>query len=101
MSNLYAGLEARDPMALDDAGDHYTKHVMAMTAEKLHSKADIAAELGYRDMRITELEAENTRLIEQLIAERVENQRLRSVILAVNPNTPFSVIEAQVLAEDE
>lgn len=42
----------RDPMALDAAGGYYFRHVSAMTGEKLHSKADIAAELGHRDMVI-------------------------------------------------
>lgn len=45
----------RDPMALDDAGGYYFRHVNAMTGEKLHSKAAIAAELGYRDMLIDDL----------------------------------------------
>ena len=49
---LYA---KRDPMILDDAGNFYCKHVMAMTTERLNSKSDIAAELGYRDMKIAEL----------------------------------------------
>ena len=35
---------------------HYSKHVMAMTAEGLHSKSDIAAELAWRDARIAQLE---------------------------------------------
>jgi hypothetical protein len=43
---LYA---KRNPMDLDRAGDYYCKHVMAMTAEDLHSKSDIAMELGHRD----------------------------------------------------
>ena len=45
----------RDCFALDKAGSFYCKHVMAMTAEKLHSKSDIAAELGYRDFVIATL----------------------------------------------
>ena len=45
----------RDPMALDAAGGYYFRHVNAMTEERLHSKADIAAELGYRDMVIDDL----------------------------------------------
>lgn len=45
----------RCPMALDAAGGYYFRHVNAMTGEKLHSKADIAAELGYRDLIIDEL----------------------------------------------
>lgn len=42
----------RDSMALDDAGGYYTRHVIAMTTEGLYAKADIAAELGLRDMHI-------------------------------------------------
>lgn len=42
----------RDPMAL---GEHYTAHVMAMTAEALHSKSDIAAELAWRDAELARL----------------------------------------------
>jgi len=36
--------------------DFYIVHVSAMTGEGLHSKAEIAAELAYRDQRIAELE---------------------------------------------
>ncbi|MGL4460247.1 MAG: hypothetical protein ACRCUB_17975 [Plesiomonas shigelloides] len=42
----------RDSMALDDAGGYHTRHVIAMTTEGLYAKADIAAELGLRDMHI-------------------------------------------------
>ena len=42
-----------DPMEL---GEYFTRHMMAMTAEGLHNKGDIAMELGYRDKRIAELE---------------------------------------------
>ncbi len=31
---------------------YYAKHVYAMTAENLHSKSDIAAELAYRDKQL-------------------------------------------------
>ncbi|WP_438455367.1 hypothetical protein [Vreelandella venusta] len=48
----------RDIMALDKQGGHYWRHANAMTAEGLHSKSDIAAELAYRDARIAELERE-------------------------------------------
>ena len=36
--------------------DEYSLHVNAMTAEKLHSKSQIAMELAGRDIRIKELE---------------------------------------------
>lgn len=42
----------RDLMTL---GQYYTDHVDAMTAEGLHSKSDISAELAHRDMLIDKL----------------------------------------------
>jgi len=39
----------RNPIAL---GDYYTRHVLAMTREGLHSKSQIAEELAFRDMEI-------------------------------------------------
>ena len=36
-------------------GVYYTGHVSAMTAEDLHEKCDIAAELAFRDKRFIEL----------------------------------------------
>lgn len=36
---------------------YYSEHVMAMTEEDLHSKADIAAQLAYRDKMIDRLTA--------------------------------------------
>ena len=53
----------RDAFALDKAGGYYVRHVQAMTAEQLHSKADIAAELAWRDQRADRL------------AERLERAR--------------------------
>lgn len=42
----------RDIMQLDEDGGYYFRHVNAMTGEGLHSKSDIAAELGHRDQLI-------------------------------------------------
>lgn len=50
----------RDLLEMDRAGDFYGNHVMAMTAEQLHSKSDIAAELGWRDMQIANLKEQLT-----------------------------------------
>ena len=36
-------------------GEHYTRHVSAMTGEGLHAKSAIAAELAHRDMLIERL----------------------------------------------
>lgn len=38
-----------------DLGEYYTKHISAMTAEGLHRKSDIAAELAFRDAEIDRL----------------------------------------------
>lgn len=56
MTKQYA---ERDAMALDEAGGYYMRHVVAMTGEQLHSKGDIAAELGWRDMKIVALQKQN------------------------------------------
>lgn len=48
---LYA---QRDVMSL---GVFYSDHVDHMTGEGLHSKSDIAAELAFRDMKISQLAA--------------------------------------------
>ena len=44
----------RDFVAL---GDYYLRNTNAMTAEGLHAKSDIAAELAHRDMQIDALKA--------------------------------------------
>lgn len=62
----------REIMALDEAGNHYIRHVDHMTREKLHSKSDIAAELGWRDMQIAELKAQRDALA-------AENDQLRQI----------------------
>ncbi len=56
----------RDIMAMDRAGNYYCRHVSAMTREGLHSKSDIAAELGFRDQRIDALLSLNAELLEAL-----------------------------------
>ena len=53
--NEYGKLDEHDPVELEP---EFGKHMMAMTAEDLHSKGDIAVELAYRDRRIAQLEAE-------------------------------------------
>ena len=51
-------------------GNHYLRHIMAMTQEGLHDKSDIAAELAHRDERIAALERD-------LAAAQAENKELR------------------------
>lgn len=45
--NLYA---TRD---VEAQGEYFMRHLEAMTAEKLHSKSDIAAELAQRDILLS------------------------------------------------
>ena len=40
---------------IEQLGEHYMRHVDGMTRQELYSKSSIAAELGYRDMLITDL----------------------------------------------
>lgn len=74
--------DVRDAMALDTAGGYYFRHVSAMTAEELDRKSDIAAELGWRDMQIADLQ----RKVEALAVERdlvaADNSYLRGQIIS-------------------
>lgn len=40
---------------IESQGDHFIRHLDAMTAERLHAKSDIAAELAHRDLLIAAL----------------------------------------------
>lgn len=57
----------------DELSEHYAKHVFAMTAEGLHSKSDIAAELAYRDAEIDRLTQElaNSRAVLGVAGEHI------------------------------
>ena len=66
----YGKLNKHNPIMLEP---EFTKHVMAMTEENLHNKADIAVELAYRDKRITELEAQ---LLERKALLDLANRRV-------------------------
>ena len=59
-----------------ELGEHFMRHMDAMTREKLHGKADIACELGGRDKRIEELEARVAEL-----EARISNAPERAVFL--------------------
>ena len=66
----------RDAMALDKEGSYYSRHVMAMTAEKLHAKSDIAAELAFRDAEIDRLSAAVQHEADCVEAAKAEIDRL-------------------------
>ena len=54
MSKLYRQITLTD----DQRNVFFLPHKIAMTSENLHSKSEVAYELGARDMRIAELEKE-------------------------------------------
>lgn len=54
-NNMTKQYDERDVIALDRKGNYYIRHVAAMTAEQLHDKSEIAAELAYRDWLIDDL----------------------------------------------
>lgn len=61
-------------------GAYYVTHVGAMTAEGLHSKSSIAAELAHRDIEIARLHAENTALQSGYDAARLEIASLQAEV---------------------
>lgn len=70
----------RDVFELDKSGGYYCRHVAAMTSEDLHSKSDIAAELGHRDMVNDRLVEKNAALREALRLKEAECEALASDI---------------------
>lgn len=75
---------------LFELGEHYVRHVRAMTAEKLHDKTDIAAELAFRDAelssaneRIAELEREAVNSADRLHEARGDVHRLTKELSAL------------------
>ena len=67
----------RDAMELDEVGGYYFRHVLAMTAEGLHSKSDIAAELGWRDMQIAALQEQVRALAGEPVAWVCGDEEIR------------------------
>jgi len=75
---------------LELLGMHYFRHVNAMTAEELCEKADIAAELAWRDKRIadqaTQLQSAtqlSLSYIGELEVAKLKVERLRTVAKSV------------------
>lgn len=66
-------------------GQHYVRHVDAMTRESLHSKSRIAGELAARDIELSEAKADIERLREHAVilaatAEQVERERCAALV---------------------
>ena len=78
-------------------GAHYTKHVMAMTAEGLHDKADIAAELAHRDMAIDQLRAERDAMRATVDGSRLLIAELKGERDALR--LEVGVLRSQILGE--
>ena len=74
-------------------GLHYIIHVSAMTAEGLHRKSAIAAELAHRDIEIARLKAENATLREALeeAPKSVRHPLTDKQILDLGPGQPDAV----------
>lgn len=69
MKKLYRQSE----LTYEEHDDYVFPHIMAMTGEKLHSKAEIAFELGVRDKSIIEIEKKWKRdvaVYEQIIRDQ-------------------------------
>lgn len=62
----------RDIMGMDKTGNYFSRHMSAMTGERLEEKADIAAELAYRDQRIDLLQAQLD-LRDRMLGEKNSN----------------------------
>jgi len=76
MSNETKQYAERD-IESDELINFYEVHVSAMTSEGLHSKSAIAAELAFRDWRISTLEA-------PLAASEPRNNKLPDCAICVN-----------------
>ncbi|MFE0584853.1 hypothetical protein [Pantoea vagans] len=83
----------RDLMAMDIAGNHYCRHVDHMTREKLHSKSDIAAELGWRDMQIAELKAQRDALAENEGYKQAFYEMAEILGIGARADSPKNVFE--------
>ena len=64
MTKQYPEIDAWEQ--LDKVGGYYCRHVAAMTDEGLHSKSDIARQLGWRDRQIDELREQISTLMNAL-----------------------------------
>ncbi len=95
MSKQY---DERDAAALDKAGGYYIRHVSAMTGEGLHSKSDIAAELGYRDMLLDSLGTK----VSELLTHRDELMASLQRLISSDPHIEMiTTSELEICANNE
>lgn len=72
-SNVPKLYPEQDPMQLEP---HFSRHMLAMTAEGLHDKSAIAEQLAYRDQQIEVLRNER-RLVWIFCSERLPTEEQR------------------------
>lgn len=97
MTKQYA---ERDAFELDQSGGHYMRHVMAMSAEQLHSKSDIAAELAWRDSQIAELQQKLDAMLAENVALKERECRLIKNIHEDLGDADFHLATLQTPATD-
>ena len=88
------------PVATLAVEPYYSRHVAAMTAEELHSKADIARQLAWRDQRIAALKDN----FDAALAERdrlaAERDRLRDRVERLAAEADRAARDAVGIAAD-
>ena len=81
---------------------YFSRHMMAMTAENLDSKADIAMELAERDQRIALLEAAAQNLLTALVKKQYGTTPLVAwPDIAPQANALFALLPEPLLQEDK
>lgn len=89
----------RDLMAMDRAGNYYCRHVAHMTRENLHSKSDIAAELGWRDMQIANLQQQLTDTTNILKSAGIEADTVQAGVMGLKAQRDALAAENAALKE--
>lgn len=74
----------RDCMKLDKDGGYYSRHVSAMTAEGLHEKSDIAAELAVRDALLDQAQDKQNKMEKEIEIIRDGLGEISECIVPVN-----------------
>lgn len=82
---------------IEDQGEHYARHVNAMTAEGLHAKSDIAAELAHRDIEIDRLQREFDEAARLSHRYRNDAERLRAALKGLISGGEFMAPNLDVL----
>lgn len=72
--------------------NHYDKHISAMTREKLDSKSEIAAELGWRDWQIERLNERIKELESQKHINEIKAQGIDEAIKRADNETYIGVV---------